>query len=304
MSTIFKYKKGLIETYANPLNILQLNDIYSAASECEQLFIQLNDSIQNDSISYKLRYRWLCELTAQFPNVTVTVEKVNKTVDIKYTLKEEVIYKDTKITSKDIHENPFKYWELIPNIIKEYYVKKILIIGNESCGKSVLAQSLANLYNTEFISEYSREVCTSCGGEDFMLEEDFEKILYQHKLNIINGSKKANKLLFIDTDAFMTFYYRNQCNFNSSKEYILDNEEIIQKISRDYDLVLFLESDVPYVDDELRIVDRNINGLRQECSEKLKELYNKNGINFELISGNYKKRLKKAQKIINENFNL
>ncbi|MDO5849842.1 MAG: AAA family ATPase [Methanobacteriaceae archaeon] len=206
----------------------------------------------------------------------------------------------------EVHKNPFKYWDFIPNIVKEYYVKKVLIIGNESTGKSTLVQTLANLYNTNCVLEYSRDVCSRCGGEDFMLTEDFEEVLYQHKLNIKNGAKESNKLLFIDTDSFMTYYYRKHTGLLESdeNESILDNEDNIRLISGDYDLVLFMESDVPYVQDDLRILDRNENGLRESCSEIIKEIYKKNGINFKVISGSYSERLEKVQSLINDEFGL
>ena len=137
-----------------------------------------------------------------------------------------------------------------------------------------------------------------------MLTEDFEEVLYQHKLNIKNASKQSNKLLFIDTDSFMTYYYRKHAGLLDSdeKESILDNEDNIRLISGGYDLVLFMESDVPYVQDDLRILDRNENGLRESCTEIIKELYKNNGINFKIISGSYSERLEKAQSLIKDEF--
>lgn len=207
---------------------------------------------------------------------------------------------------EEIHNNPFKYWELIPNIVREYYVKKVLIIGNESTGKSTLVQTLGNLYNTNYVLEYSRDVCSNCGGEDYMITEDFEEILYQHKLNIKKGCKKANKLLFIDTDSFMTYYYRKHAGLLDSdeKESILDIEDNIRLISGEYDLILFMESDVPYVQDDLRILDRNENGLRESCTEIIKEIYKNNNMNFKIISGSYGERLEKAQSLIKEEFDI
>lgn len=83
-------------------------------------------------------------------------------------------------SSTNIRENPFKYWKFIPNIVKKEYVKKILIIGNESTGKTTTVQTLANLYNTNCVLEYGRDICKKCGGVNYMNDEDFEEILYQH----------------------------------------------------------------------------------------------------------------------------
>lgn len=220
-------------------------------------------------------------------------------------VKVKIINSDEPL-AQDIHNNPFNYWDFIPNIVKEYYVKKVLIIGNESTGKSTLVQTLANIYNTNCVLEYSRDVCSRCGGEDYMLTEDFEEVLYQHKLNIKNATKESNKLLFIDTDSFMTYYYRKHAGLLESddRESILDNEDNIRLISGEYDLVLFMESDVPYVQDDLRILDRNENGLRESCTEIIKEIYRNNGIDFKVISGSYSERLEKAQSLIKDGFGL
>lgn len=281
---MFKYKIGVFKTPAHPLSIDDLKIIYNGANQCEKLIINLIIN-KNDTIDYKQRFQWIYTLTKHLPNV-----EINNDLPIA-----EIIYESPK---NKIHKNPFKYWNQIPNIIKPYYVKKILIIGNESTGKTVMAKSLANLYNTNCVLEYSRDVCTNCGGEDYMLEKDFEEILFQHKLNIENNCKSSNKLLFIDTDAFMTYYYRNQCFNNTNK--LLSDEKIIQKISNNYDLVLFMESDVPYVQDNLRIENRNINGLRESSTKTIKELYLRNNIKFEIINGSYEERLNKAIKIINK----
>ncbi len=328
MSENYIYDVGVIGTFYDPLHIGHLNSIYDGANECKELYVVLFYSETNDSINYKVRYQWIYNLTNHFDNIKIILcnsnneniegyikKEINKKIDVCYCQKEHnPIISNTKIinmensipyTSEEIKKNPLKHWEYLPIPVKAQYVKKILIIGNESTGKSVMSKSLANLYNTECVEEYSRYICSACGGENYMVSEDFEEIVYQHKLNIINATKTANKLLFIDTDAFMSYYYRNQCDLDfENKESILDDEEIIRKISGEYDLVLFMESDVPYVQDDLRIVERNDEEQRESCTKKIKELYCRNGIKYEIISGNYYQRLKKAQKIINKKFDL
>lgn len=328
MSENYVYDVGVLGTFYDPLHLGHLNAIYDCANECKELYVVLFYSTNSDSINYKVRYQWLYTLTNHFDNINLILcdstidnkeefikKEINKKIDVCYCEEnEKPIISNSQIiniqnsipySSEEIKKDPLKYWDYLPKPVQSQYVKKILIIGNESTGKSVISKSLANLYNTECVEEYSRDVCSACGGEDYMVSEDFEEIVYQHKLNIINATKTANKLLFIDTDAFMSYYYRNQCDLDfENKESILDDEEIIRKISGDYDLVLFMESDVPYVQDDLRIVERNDDEQRESCTKKIKELYLRNGINYEIISGNYNQRLKTAQKIINKKFDL
>ena len=57
-------------------------------------------------------------------------------------------------------------------------LKKVLIVGGESTGKSTLVQNLALSYNTNFVSEVGRDTCKYAGGEDYMIVEDlYENIL-------------------------------------------------------------------------------------------------------------------------------
>ena len=108
------------------------------------------------------------------------------------------------VSSTEIFEDPFRYWEFIPAVARPYFVKKVLLIGGESTGKSTLARNLALVYNTNFLQEVGREVCDYAGGiEEMMVEEDFHQILLQHKLQEMEAVRSSNKLLFVDTDALI-----------------------------------------------------------------------------------------------------
>lgn len=71
----------------------------------------------------------------------------------------------------------YKYWDFIPNIAKEYFVKKVVIVGTESCGKSTLVHNIALYYNTNYIKEYGRTICEELGGyEDVFTDNVFPYI--------------------------------------------------------------------------------------------------------------------------------
>ena len=54
------------------------------------------------------------------------------------------------ISGSLIRESPFKYWDFISATAKPYFIKKIILLGSESTGKSFLTERLANFFNTEF----------------------------------------------------------------------------------------------------------------------------------------------------------
>ena len=57
------------------------------------------------------------------------------------------------MSSTELRKNPYKHWDWIPQIAKPYFVKKVLLVGGESVGKSTLTINLANRFNTNYIDE-------------------------------------------------------------------------------------------------------------------------------------------------------
>ncbi|WP_147534375.1 multifunctional transcriptional regulator/nicotinamide-nucleotide adenylyltransferase/ribosylnicotinamide kinase NadR [Bacillus marasmi] len=193
----------------------------------------------------------------------------------------------TEIRKKGV----FHYWDYIPEVAKPYFVKKVVILGTESCGKSTLTRNLAHIYNTTYVKEYGRELCEDLGGCDgIILEEDYPIIAYGHKMREYDAIKKANKVVFIDTEAAVTQFYSEL--YNQKHQRVLDEIAQIQK----YDLCLYLEPDVKWVDDGLRVHGEQ--KIREENNQRLKALLKDSGIEFVCISGTYQKRLEEAIELI------
>ena len=75
----------------------------------------------------------------------------------------------------------YKHWEWLPDVVKSYFVKKVLLICGESTGKSVLTINPANYYNTNYVDEAGRELSEKSGTDTMMLQEDFTEIFLQQK---------------------------------------------------------------------------------------------------------------------------
>ena len=135
----------------------------------------------------------------------------------------------------------------------EVCVKKVLLIGGESTGKSTLAQNLALYYNTNFLPEIGRDVCDYAGGiEELMIEEDFHEILIRHKGKELEAVKSSNRLLFVDTDALITKFFSHFLLTDPESLKRHDNlADAIAAINR-FDLILFLEPTVAFVQDGTR----------------------------------------------------
>ena len=208
----------------------------------------------------------------------------------------KVVYFDRDnngISSTMIRQNPFKYWDYIPNIVRPYYVKKVLLVGGESTGKSTLTQNLAYVYNTNFVEEVGRYICERAGNEDTMISEDFMEIMLRHKVKELEALNFSNKLLFVDTDCLTTKFY--SAFLDEEESSVSKNQRLADAIQQfsNFDLVLFLETDVDFIQDGTR--NEKIAADRIFYSNQIKELLDEAGVCYHVISGDYEERFLKAK---------
>ncbi|MEI0518763.1 AAA family ATPase [Brachyspira murdochii] len=328
------YNVGMYAGSFNPIHLGHVRCIIEAANQCKTLFIILCVGNNRNEIDRKIRYRWLYQLTKHIGNVKIIfIEDNAKTkedytedlweedsIKIKNAIGEKIdavflgddyknkdsfytrYYKESKlvfidrdeISSTKIRENVYKYWDYLPNIVKPYYTKKVLLLGSESTGKSTLTINLANYYNTNYIEEAGRELSEKSGTDLLMLSEDFTEILLTHKLNEIKALEYSNKILFIDTDAVITNFYMHFLK----DENIVNNEILAKAIINinKYDAVLFLEPDVDFVQDGDR--SEIIKNNREKYSSQIKDILDSFNIRYHSINGDYQSRFKKAVSII------
>lgn len=222
-----------------------------------------------------------------------------------YSPESEVIYFDRSevpISSTEIRFDVYKNWQYIPPICRPYYAKKILIVGGESTGKSTLVENLAIAYNTNFVREIGRDTCEIAGGEEFMNKYDLYENMLRQKTEEIKALKTCNKLLFIDTDALTTKFYGNfLLNDKDDIKKCNDLADAITKIN-EFDLILFLEPDVDWVQDGTR--NEKIATDRIKYSNQIKELFNEQGIEYISIGETYLDRFNKAKEIIKDKFDI
>ena len=204
------------------------------------------------------------------------------------------------ISSTQIRSNPLKYWEYIPQICRSYYVKKVLLIGGESTGKSTLAQNLAMAYNTNYLEEVGRDVCDFAGSEELMIAEDFQEILLKHKQKELELIKGSNRFLFVDTDALTTKFY--SCFLLVNPEDKMKNDLLADALTQinKFDLIFFLEPTVDFVQDGTR--NETIKADREKYSNQIKELFDDFGFQYHCVSGDYLERFTYVKGIIDEKY--
>lgn len=193
------------------------------------------------------------------------------------------------VSATQIRESPFRYWAYIPGVVRPYFVKKVCLYGAESTGKSRLAEQLAAHFNTVSVPEMARFVLTSslrCTYEDIITIAVAQAQAMQSTL------PHANKLLFCDTDLLTTQVYSRYL-FGRVPAF----EPWIREINQ-YDLYLFLDTDVPYVQDGTRLRAATRPDLRNEFLAVLEQ----SGVPFEMITGNWEQRFERAVRAVMERF--
>jgi len=170
-------------------------------------------------------------------------------------------------------------------------MKKIVIIGPESTGKSTLASELAQHYQTDWVEEYARQYLLE-NGVDYSYEDLLTIAKGQVALEMKASQNTANALLFLDTDMYVMKVW---CEFVFSKchTWILN-----QVLKQEYDLYLLCNTDLPWIKDELREYPDPKN--RQVLYHMYKDIMVNQPVPWVDIYGNYTQRLQRAIKGINE----
>ena len=178
-------------------------------------------------------------------------------------------------------------------------LKKVVVIGPESTGKTTLCKQLAAHFQTHWCPEFAREYLLEHGMDytyddlltiakgQLALEEKYTSNLEHSTSNNPHPARATGQsLLFIDTDMQVMKIW---CEFVFGKchQFILD-----QVAARKYDLYLLCNIDLPWIKDELR---------EYPDLERRKQLYNiykhamiNQSTPWVDINGSYEERFQKA----------
>lgn len=193
----------------------------------------------------------------------------------------------TKIRTEGI----YKHWDMIPKECQPFYIKKIAIVGTESCGKSTLVKNLAKLFNTNFVEEYGRTRCEELGdGSELLTGLNYLEFAVGQKHIEYRKTLESNKYLFIDSEAVVTQYYAELYE-NTSYDFL----DILIK-QQDYDLYIYLEPDTTWVADGYR--KHGSQAQRNTNSIKMKKMFAERGIELVCLSGTYQEKLDNAINLV------
>jgi NadR type nicotinamide-nucleotide adenylyltransferase len=169
-------------------------------------------------------------------------------------------------------------------------LKKIVLYGPESTGKTMLAQKLAAHYNTLYVPEYARhyldlkrELYDPFGrkSNEICQPQDIPQIVIGQVAFEDAFSEQVKNILFCDTNPLMTYVY-NKYYFKEEAEWIAS-----AAMERKYDLYLLTNIDIPWVPDPPH---RDRPDDREVLYNLFKEELVKRKLPFINVLGDYDKR--------------
>ena len=160
-----EYSCGMYGGTFNPLHLGHVRCMIEAANRCDRLILVISNGVKRKEIDIRQRYRWVYEATAHFPHVRIFVldddaaaksdyseeqwyrdaEKVKAFAGEPitavffgsdyapdsmwtkcYPQAEAVILQRDGISSTAVRRAPLACWDMMPDFVRPYFVKKVL----------------------------------------------------------------------------------------------------------------------------------------------------------------------------------
>ena len=128
-------------------------------------------------------------------------------------------------------------------------LKKVVVLGPESTGKSTLCQGLAAHYHSSWVPEFARTYLSERGMQ--YRYEDLVPIAkgqleLEDRITAEQTARSPDSTVFIDTDMYVMKVW-SEFVFGRCDTWILDQIAV-----RRYDTYLLCQTDLPWIKDELR----------------------------------------------------
>jgi HTH-type transcriptional repressor of NAD biosynthesis genes len=194
------------------------------------------------------------------------------------------------VSGTAVRADPMRHWEMIPEPVRPYFLKRVCIYGPESTGKSTLARDLARHFGTVHAWEYARPLLDPQGGR--CTPDDIPRIVRGQVATEEALAQQANRVMFCDTDVLTTTVWSDVL-FGDTPPWIRELAE-----TRRYDLYLVLDVDVPWVDDSQRFF--NEQAVRREMFGRFLAALESRRRPYRIIRGGWDERFRSACEAVDE----
>lgn len=191
------------------------------------------------------------------------------------------------VSATAVRNDVFNNWQYVPDSVKPDLLLKVVILGTECTGKTILTEKLAKYFNCSFVSEAGRDIIANSNTFTF---DDLYLVATEHAKRIEKSILADSPLVIIDTD------------IHTTKSYSLFTFEKELEISTDIynsnraNIYLYLNNDVEYLQDGTRLseADRNLLDLSH------RQVLTDHNIEIIELKGDWDERFEKAVEQINK----
>jgi HTH-type transcriptional regulator, transcriptional repressor of NAD biosynthesis genes len=191
------------------------------------------------------------------------------------------------ISATQIRARPWAHWDYLPRVTRPYFVRRVVLYGAESTGKTTLAAELASRFRTVWVPEFARgylDAKDRSAPLAAFAREDVPRIAAGQVESEERLALDANRVMFCDTDLLTTRIY-SELYFGECPE-----DVVREGMGRRYDLYLALGTGTPAVADSQRHARHRATDVVARFDELLRE----KGAPFVEISGDWASRRAQA----------
>lgn len=199
---------------------------------------------------------------------------------------------EVSISGTLIRSTPLKYLDFLEPCVRAYFVRRVVLIGAESTGKTTLAQKLAERFSTTWVPEYGREHWEKKVAGIPMSDplpswshEEFVHIAAEQQARENRLARQANRVLICDTNAFATGTWHER--YYQSRDQRVDAIGAVDKV----DLYLLTAPDIAFVQDGFRDGEK----IRDWMHDAFRTQLVNGSTPWRLIAGSYAARFEAAE---------
>lgn len=190
------------------------------------------------------------------------------------------------IDAAAVLRRPLTHWDALPPAVRTHFLKRVVLLGPESTGKTTLAGDLALAFGTVWVAEYLRLYLDAKGG--VCEPDDLPRVVAGHQVMEATLARRATRVIICDTDPLMTAVY-SRFYYGTLPAWLGDAAG-----ARRADHYLLLDCDVPWVADPQRDAPHARGVILGLCREELE----RRRLPFTVISGGWTQRFTAARTIV------
>jgi HTH-type transcriptional regulator, transcriptional repressor of NAD biosynthesis genes len=196
------------------------------------------------------------------------------------------------VSGTALRADPHGLRHFLNPLVYAHFLRRVVILGAESTGKSTLVRALAEQFGTVCVREYGRDVYEREDGH--LTPEHFLEIALGHRA-LERGaaiSGRANRFLFCDTDAATTLMWSYLLTGTALPEL----HALADECKTRYAYTFVCGPDMPFEQDGWR----SNKAVREVQQAHILQDLNTRGVPYTLLSGSVQERVHQVKEVLRQ----